>query len=216
MTDNRSKKEMYSLNKAYTLETPEDSVNLYNRWAETYDEEFAVANDYNYPDMIAGMYAQRTKDKAAPVLDVGAGTGLVGEGLAQRGVSLVDALDISAGMLEVSMRKGCYRAPIEADLTGNLDIPDASYGGITCAGTFTIGHVGPEAIDELIRIARPGALFILGINAKIYESGGFAAKFAEHAAKIRDLEIVDTSVYGKNASDEMQASRSSVAVFYKV
>jgi len=29
---------------------------------------------------------------------------------------------------------------------------------------FTHGHVGPDAIDGLIRIARPGALFVLGIK----------------------------------------------------
>jgi len=45
------------------------------------------------------------------------------------------------------------------------DIPDSAYGGIS-VGTFTHGHVGPEAIDELLRVAGPGTLFAMGSNAE--------------------------------------------------
>ena len=202
------------LNTAYSLKTPQDSIDLYGNWAATYDEDFALANDYRYPALIAELFAERAQDNM-PVLDVGAGTGLVGEGLAAQGVTQVDALDISPEMLDVAMGKGCYRAAIATDLTGPLDIPDETYGGITCAGTFTFGHVGAEAIDELIRIGRSGALYVLGINAGVYESGGFAAKFNQHSAAIRDFEILDTPVYGAGAPADMQKARSSVAVFRK-
>ena len=202
------------LNTAYSLKTPQDSIDLYGNWATTYDEDFAHANDYRYPALIAELFAVRAQDNV-PVLDVGAGTGLVGEGLAVQGITPVDALDISPEMLAVAMGKGCYRADITADLTGPLDIADGVYGGITCAGTFTFGHVGAEAIDELIRIGRSGALYVLGINAGVYESAGFGEKFARHGAAIRDFAILDTPVYGNGAPAEMQKARSSVAVFYK-
>ena len=202
------------LNTAYSLKTPQDSIDLYGDWATTYDEDFAVANDYRYPAMIAALFADRF-DGPMPVLDVGAGTGLVGEGLADQGVSSVDALDISPEMLAVAMSKGCYRASIVADLTGPLDIADGIYGGVTCAGTFTFGHVGAEAIDELIRSGTSGALYVLGINAAVYETAGFRAKFAEISGQIRDFEILDTPVYGSGAPVDMQKARSSVAVFRK-
>ena len=47
---------------------------------------------------------------AAPVLDAGAGTGLVGEWLGILGYPEVEALDISEGMLAVARAKGVYRA----------------------------------------------------------------------------------------------------------
>jgi len=200
---------------AYAVKTPQDSIDLYGRWAKTYDKEFAEKNDYVNPRQIADAFAARATVENAPVLDVGAGTGLVGEQLMQYGINPVDAIDISKEMLEVAMAKSCYRTPIIADLTLPLDIPSNTYGGVVCAGTFTFGHVGAEAIDELIRIAKPNALFVLGINKKVYESAGFKAKFEEHAAGIRGFEILELQGYGERASSEMQASRSSVAVFWK-
>lgn len=202
------------LNTAYALKTPQDSIDLYGNWASTYDVDFAAANDYRYPAMIAELFAQRSSGNT-PVLDVGAGTGLVGEGLAVHGISQVDALDISPQMLAVAMGKGCYGTAITADLTGRLAIADGAYRGITCAGTFTFGHVGAEAIDELIRIGTSGALYVLGINAAVYETAGFHAKFAEISGGIRDFEILDTPVYGSGAPVDMQKARSSVAVFRK-
>ncbi len=202
------------LNTAYALKTPQDSIELYGNWAATYDADFAEANDYCYPALIAELFAERA-DANTPVLDVGAGTGLVGEGLAAMGILHVDALDISPEMLALAMAKGCYRTAITADLTGPLEIADGAYGGITCAGTFTFGHVGAEAIDELIRIGASGALYVLGIHAGVYASAGFAAKFTEHNDLIRDFEILDTPVYGSEAPAEMQKARSSVAVFRK-
>ncbi|KPU84742.1 hypothetical protein JI58_02020 [Marinosulfonomonas sp. PRT-SC04] len=202
------------LQAAYALKTPEDSIALYGDWAASYDEDFAQANDYRYPLMIAELFSARFKI-GAPVLDVGAGTGLVGEGLATLGVTPVDALDISAEMLAVAMGKGCYRQAVTADLTGPLAIADGLYGGITCAGTFTFGHVGAEAIDELIRIGARGALYVLGINAGVYESAGFAAKFTYYDDMICDFELLDAPVYGPGAPKEMQKARSSVAVFRK-
>ena len=202
------------LHAAYALKTPQDSVDLYGDWAATYDEDFALANDYRYPLMIAEVFTERFETGAA-VLDVGAGTGLVGQGLASLGIAPIDALDISPEMLAVALGKGCYRTAITADLTGPLAIADGAYGGITCAGTFTFGHVGAEAIDELIRIGASGALYVLGINAGVYESAGFAAKFTFYDDQIRDFEVLDTPVYGPGAPKDMQAARSSVAVFYK-
>lgn len=202
------------LKTAYSLKTPQDSVNLYREWAATYDDDFAKANDYQNPTQVADLFAEHGRGDG-PILDVGAGTGLVGQGLAAHDLGAVDALDISTEMLDVAMSKGCYRAAITADLTGRIDIADATYGGVTSAGTFTHGHVGPDAIDELLRVAKPGALFVLGINGEVYQAAGFADKFAALSGVIRDFQIVKTQGYGAGASVELQKARSAVAVFRK-
>lgn len=216
MSDPKPTENALFLKDAYALKTTEDSQKLYDAWAETYDEEFAKAHDYNTPDLIAELYAERTRDTSARVLDIGAGTGLVAEGLKKRGIVNIDALDISIPMLDIAKSKDCYQNLIVADLNKNLDIPDNTYGGITSTGTFTHGHVGPDAINGLVRIAHPGALFILGIKDIIYESAGFAAKFAELSTQICDFEIVKKAGYGANATADLQASYTWVAVFRKV
>ena len=48
-------------------------------------------------------------DKNARILDVGAGTGLVGEYLKKRGFCNLDALEPSLGMLEVAKTKNVYK-----------------------------------------------------------------------------------------------------------
>ncbi len=200
---------------AYGLKTPQDSINLYRRWAKSYDQDFARINDYNNPAQVADAFTQKHTADNVPILDVGAGTGLVGQRLAENGLESIHAIDISPEMLEQAKEKGCYSKSILADLSQPLDLQSEYYGGIICAGTFTFGHVGPDAIDELMRIARPNALFTLGINAKIFDSGGFSRKFDELSEQITDFEILTFKTYGEKASKEMQAGRSSVAVFRK-
>ena len=81
------------------------------------------------------------------------------------------------------------------------------------AGTFTHGHVGPEAIDELLRIARPGALFVLGINAAHFAAHGFEAKFATLRDKVTGLTLREVPIYGAGADAAHQGDMAAVAVF---
>jgi ubiquinone/menaquinone biosynthesis C-methylase UbiE len=204
------------LEDAYGVKSPDDNVRLYHDWAETYDSEFAVSRGYVYPAKLARLFAERAGKTDIPVLDVGAGTGLVAEALAKISTVPVDAIDISVDMLDVSREKGLYQDYLEADLTGPLDIVDAHYGAILSAGTFTHGHVGPVALDELLRIARPGALFCLGINATAFDKYGFGSAFAALNGKgeISPVEFVLQNYYD-NATDEHAADMAYTAVFRK-
>jgi predicted TPR repeat methyltransferase len=167
------------LKDAYGLRTPADSVRLYRGWAADYDRTFAQAHGYVAPREVARAFLDEAGPdggaRAGPVLDIGAGTGLVAEHL--RGLT-VDAVDISQEMLDAAGAKGLYRRRIRADLTGPLPMADAEYSGFVSAGTFTHGHVGPACLPELMRIARPGAVFALSINAQAFDAAGFGSAFA--------------------------------------
>jgi predicted TPR repeat methyltransferase len=203
----------HDLDGAYALQTPEDSVNYYRDWAAKYDAEFARGMDYVYPATVAAVFREMAGPGDVPILDVGAGTGLVG--LALAGAGPVDGLDISAEMLEVARAKGCYRDVIVGDLTRVLALGDGKYGGLVSAGTFTHGHVGAEALDELVRIARPGALFTLGINAQVYAEMGFEAKFAALAAHIDGFRLVERHIYGAGTEAAHKDDMARIAVFRK-
>lgn len=149
------------------------------------------------------------------MLDVGAGTGLLAQSIPIRSMIDIDGLDISPDMLAVAKKKGLYRKTIEADLTGPLDIADGSYAAIVSSGTFTHGHVGPDAIDELLRIARPGAIFVLAINAEHFAARGFDAKLAALDPDIEGLQHHDVNIYGANAGADHKDDLASIAVFRK-
>ncbi|MDH3264266.1 MAG: class I SAM-dependent methyltransferase [Paracoccaceae bacterium] len=197
------------LHDAYALKTPEDNRRLYAGWAATYDAEFAEATGYRLPEAVAAAFA--ALGGAGPVLDVGAGTGLVAERLALRGVGPIDGTDISHAMLGVAEAKGSYRELIEGDATAGLPVPDGAYAGVVSAGTFTLGHLGPAAFPELLRLARPAALFALSINAHHYEEAGFALALA--ALPVEGLALDDVPIY--DGEGVHGADRAFIATFRK-
>ncbi len=188
------------LDAAYALRTPEDSVRYYRDWAQRYDREFAEEMGYQSPHAVVGLFA--ALGGAGPVLDVGAGTGLVGEALSRHRIGPIDGVDISDDMLMIAEAKGIYRSVIRADLTRRLPLLSAVYAGCVSAGTFTEGHVGPDAFDELLRVAAPGALFVLTVHAAVYEAGGFAARFAGFASDILGFRTEPFRIYGARATGD--------------
>lgn len=204
------------LQSAYGLNTPEDSKRLYADWAGDYDADFAAREDYQLHVHTARAFADAGGQ--GPVLDVGAGTGLCGGALADLGVGPIDATDISAEMLAAAGAKDIYRDLIEADLTRGLPIPRNSYAGVVSSGTFTTGHVGPQAIEALLLVARPDAQFALSVNSKHYQKAGFAAAFdtLEQADRIRDLTLPKTRIYGDKAQAPHKDDTALIVLFRKV
>lgn len=151
----------------------------YDEWAETYDLEMAKAG-YRHPSICLALLARHLRRGAAPLLDAGAGTGLLGEWLDIVGYSHVEALDISEGMLAVAGRKGKYKALHRLALGDTLPFADGHFAGIVSAGVFTTGHVGAEGLDELVRITAPGGVIVLTVKTSLWE-GGISARIDELA-----------------------------------
>ena len=65
---------------------------------------------------------------------------------------------------------------LKVDLNQPIDTKDNSYDAVMCVGTFTFGHVKPNALDEFVRITKPGGLICFTINEGIHEEYGFDKK----------------------------------------
>ncbi len=202
------------LTDAYALQTPQDNVDLYSRWSSTYDSGFAQEMDYQLPANVAAIFLEMSEG-AAPILDVGAGTGLLVERMDRAFAGDIDALDISAEMLAVAAEKSLYRKTIVGDLTRTLPIENNTYKAAISSGTFTHGHVGPDGLDELMRIAAPGALFVLSVNAKHYKERGFEEKFRSLAPQIENFTIRPVRNYGDRADGEHRLDMGNVVTFKK-
>lgn len=202
----------YDLDHAYTIDGAADAKALYDNWATTYDSSFGEGHGYIAPREIASVF-KGLNDGNDPILDIGAGTGLVTESLP--GLT-VDGIDISEGMLKQAEAKGLYRNRILADLTQTLPIDDATYGGFVSCGTFTHGHVGPEVLPELMRIAKPGALFTCGVIPPVYDGAGFGSKLALMVAHkiITPVDFVDIPIY-EGVDHDHAKDRGIVMVFRK-
>ncbi len=170
MSDRENKAEKL-LKGAYRLQTPEDNVSYYRTFAADYDGVFVNDMGYVYAKAVAACYRRHAADADVPIADIGCGTGAVAEALDP--VPQIDGFDISAEMIDVARAKGIYRAFYEVDLTADLDPLPNGYGAVLSAGTFTHGHLGPDALESLLRIGRPGSLFCIGINSAHFEKQGF-------------------------------------------
>lgn len=210
MTDNGP-----DLKAAYALQGPDDNRRLYAEWAGDYDTGFAAREDYQLPNLTAREFVRAGGQ--GPVLDVGAGTGLCGAVLDAFGVGPIDATDISADMLDIAMRKDVYRDAIEADLHDGIPVPTGSYSGVVSSGTFTHGHVGPDVLPAILRVARHGAQFALSVNSAHYASEGFADAFnhLRDSGRIDKLSLVEVPIYGDLASGEHKDDTAYVVLFEK-
>ena len=201
----------YDLDRAYEIKGPDGAREAYDNWSLTYDAEFAEAWGYIAPGEIAGIFRTLARPDNAPVLDIGAGTGLVAAEMP--GVE-IDGIDISAKMLAQAEAKGLYRRRIEADLTKTLPMDDTTYGGFISCGCFTHGHVGPEVFPELLRVARPGALFVLGTIPAVYDGAGIGSALAMHqaAGRIGPLSFREIPIY-EGADHPHKDDRGLVMIF---
>ncbi|RYI16127.1 MAG: class I SAM-dependent methyltransferase [Acetobacteraceae bacterium] len=185
---------------ALGLTGPEACLAYYRDWAASYDNGFASEMQYLLPAHVAAAFMGAKGE--GPVLDVGAGTGLLAESLLQMGFSgPIDAVDFSVEMLERAAEKRIYAGLFQADITRPLSLP-RSYGGIVSSGTFTAGHVGPEAFPHLLAVARPQAQFALSVNHRVWTAAGFdtALDRLADAGSITDLQLIEVEVYGKAAA----------------
>jgi predicted TPR repeat methyltransferase len=181
------------LGKVYDAKRPEDVASLYDTWASTYDREMAAAG-YRHPSICLALLTRHIPQGTTPLLDAGAGTGLVGEWLGIVGYPDVEALDISSGMLAVAEKKGVYTNLHQAVLGAPLCFSDNAYGGIISAGVFTSGHVGVEGLGELVRICRSGGKIILTVKNTLWQDG-FAAEIALRQSKGQLKLVEETEPY---------------------
>ena len=145
---------------------------VYRDWAKKYDyDNDHVLGTVSQPKSV-NLLTTRLKDKNAEIIDVGCGTGLVGENLKAKDFIYFDGIDISEDMLEIAKSRG-YRNLFLGSLNNRLPVLDNAYDTAMCVGVFTHGHVSSEGFNELCRIVKPGGYICFTINEGVFEKYGF-------------------------------------------
>jgi MFS family permease/SAM-dependent methyltransferase len=167
------------LDRLYGAANLDELRDEYDRVAGAYDSALVDGLGWNAPPLVAGV-AKRHLASDARILDVGAGTGLLGVELARNGLGRLDALDMSPAMLAEAERKHVYGELLLGRLGDRLDCASEAYDAVVASGVLTTGHAPATCLDELARITRHGGHVIFTLRENPTPPG-----FEE---KIRELE----------------------------
>jgi predicted TPR repeat methyltransferase len=143
----------------------------YDAWAAGYDADMQQYG-YRIPTLMADAVERYLPRRRARLLDVGAGTGLVGLALRKRGYRNLVGIDASLAMLRHARSKSVYRQLLRGTLEAPAVFPDHFFDGLLAGGIFKLGHAPPESLAALVRVVRPGGIIILNL-----ESGAAGAAY---------------------------------------
>ena len=150
-------------------------VTVYQKWAALYDKDNdALLGTVSQPTAVQ-IFQEFVKDKKLKIVDVGCGTGLVGQELKKSGFINFDGIDISQEMIDIAYGRG-YQNLFLGNLNESLPFKSKSYDAALCVGVFTHGHVGSDRLGELARIVKSGGIICFTINEGVYDSYGFDSK----------------------------------------
>ena len=82
-------------------------------------------------------------------------------------------VDFSQEMIDRALKKNVYQSLSLCDLTKKLEFEDGSFDAIICAGTFTCGHVGPKALNEMVRITKNEGYICFTVRKQEWEAAPY-------------------------------------------
>lgn len=191
------------LHRAYHAKSSQETAEVYNDWADEYEQHMKNVG-YTHPAMVAAMVSRHVAPTEDPVLDAGAGTGVLGEILSALGYPNIVGLDASEGMLKVAELKNNYLELSHQFLGQALTYDDNSFALVVSSGVFTQGHAPLDGLDELIRVTRPGGHLVFSV-ARTYLDGPFEEKrrqlqqdnlwrFADSSERYNSAPLEDTLI----------------------
>ena len=158
-------------------ETSSSKLNIhYKKWADLYDTDMSSWG-YAYPQQLNKILTNKLKLKSTiKILDAGCGTGYVAEVLNKLNYKNIVGIDFSEEMLAIAKSKKIYKKIICQSLNEKIELKSKQFELIICTGVLTSGHVGPGALNELVRLLKPKGFFICSIAESVYQKNGFEKK----------------------------------------
>lgn len=130
--------------------------------AASYDRA-ATLQQRTRETLLADLFAR--VENPQRLLDLGCGTGLVGQALPDQGFELV-GVDLAAGMLDRARQRQRYQRLEQADLVGMMaGEPEGSYDIVTSADVFIYVGKIDDGVRQVRRVLKPGGLFLFSVES---------------------------------------------------
>ncbi|MDI6025445.1 methyltransferase domain-containing protein [Corticibacterium sp. UT-5YL-CI-8] len=152
---------------------------LFDQYAGKFDHALVETLDYRVPELLFDAIRAADQRRFAHAVDLGCGTGLMGERL-RPVVDRLDGYDISAEMLRKACEKNVYDRLEKADLQ-TLEAPGEKADLITAADVFM--YLG--ALDRIVAViaesVAPAGLFAFSVE-KLAVEGDYALQLSRRYA----------------------------------
>jgi predicted TPR repeat methyltransferase len=141
---------------------------LFDQYAPKFEAALLQKLAYTVPERLDGLLsdvmAAQGLTMLAEAVDLGCGTGLMGERLRQK-VSFLEGVDLSAGMLAATANKGIYDRLTKGDLVAFLTDFGARADVLTAADVFIYCGALEPVLAACHAAMRPGGLLAFSLEA---------------------------------------------------
>ena len=147
----------------------DDNQAGYEEWALRYEQDVDRAG-YKIPaiatDILAQYLHKLVQTEKPRILDVAAGTGQNALLLMRNhGLTNLEAMDVSTGMLFEARRRELYRKYHVEDANQPFPMPECQYDAVLCVGGLSASQIRSKpALEEFIRVTKDGGLVVLSMR----------------------------------------------------
>ena len=104
------------------------------------------------------------------ILDAGAGRGSTASYLRSLGYNNIDALTVSKERLDRAERSGLYRNFLFTALKAESTLyATGAFDAVICADGVFPDEVDPDAMDEMLRLVKPGSVFDVDVFLRCFD-----------------------------------------------
>ena len=182
ITDVAGKKAVEMFYEIKTGKYQAEKINdFYNEMGiDGYDQWARVVNFTEPYEIIKQVHAPQEEEclempKDAKILDVGAGTGVVGKNLSREGYTNMDALDASEEFQRNLQSLGVYQEVHGLFMgQGVSEYPNYlknQYDVVTASGVFMPDHMPKDAMDDIHASLKTGGYFVTAMRGTLYVNG---------------------------------------------
>lgn len=142
----------------HTANNHEEAVKMYSGIADTFDKIQDALCYVGAKNGVKKCLEVGEVSKTARILDVGAGTGIIGEMLQSMGYDNLDALDGCQELLDKAKERNCYRNLYCSFVSPNIELPveKKAYDVVVMPGVVYPAHILPTAFGEVIKVVKKG------------------------------------------------------------
>ncbi len=167
----------------------------------SYSNTFPInAIDHLLNGYVAEFAKQLPRDSR--ILDIGAGSGRLAEMLLQSGYDDIHGLDCRESARDHALARCVYADFHLADISQPVPLPPAYFDCIISVGPFTSSRTRVEALDEVLRLLKPGGHAMIAMHEAHCDTGGFLEKLEQCEQVLCAAEFHTIPLYanGKDAS----------------